>query len=291
MCRSVCGKDHKLSTFAYMDRVRQKLASDLPEVSTYFQTGGLVDSVVNQGMPAPIDIQVSGNNQQAAYAVASEMARKLRSMNDVSDVLIPQDLDYPGLQLNVRREMAARLGLTASDVVNNVVTALTSNGMIAPSYWVDPHNGNNYFLTVQYTNQQIGSMTMEDFKQIPLHAPDNDQPHHAGERSRHQDDQHAHRGRSLPTLPRDRCLRFAQGRGPGRAVQRGGKDHQGHQAAAQHTRRDARLGGVDAPVVLELRRRTAAGHRARLPHPDGTVRVVHRSRSSFCWPFRPASPA
>ena len=169
-------KDHKLSTFVYMDRVRRKLASDLPEISTYFLTGGLVDSVVNQGMPAPIDIQVSGNDQHAAYAVASDMARKLRSMPDVSDVLIPQDLDYPGLQLNVRREMAARLGLTASDVVNNVVTALTSNGMIAPSYWVDPHNGNNYFLTVQYTNQQIGSMTMEDFKQIPLHAPDNPNP-------------------------------------------------------------------------------------------------------------------
>jgi HAE1 family hydrophobic/amphiphilic exporter-1 len=72
--------------------------------------------------------------------------------------------------------MTARLGLTASDVVNNVVTALTSNGMIAPSYWVDPKNGNNYFLTVQYTNQQIGSMTMEDFKQIPLHAPNNANP-------------------------------------------------------------------------------------------------------------------
>ena len=169
-------RDHKLSTFEYMNRVRQKLASDLPEVSTYFQTGGLVDSVVNLGMPAPIDIQVSGNDQQAAYQVASEMAQKLRSMNDVSDVLIPQDLDYPGLELNVRREMAARLGLTASDVVDNVVTALTSNGMIAPSYWVDPHNGNNYFLTVQYTNQQIGSMTMEDFKQIPLHAADNVNP-------------------------------------------------------------------------------------------------------------------
>jgi len=168
--------EHKLSTFAYMNRVRQKLASDLPEVSTYFQTGGLVDSVVNQGIPAPIDIQVSGNNQDAAYAVASELAGKLRSMNNVSDVLIPQDLDYPGLELNVHREMAARLGLTASDVVNNVVTALTSNGMIAPSYWVDPHSGNNYFLTVQYTNHQIGSMTMEDFKQIPLHAPNNSNP-------------------------------------------------------------------------------------------------------------------
>ncbi len=118
--------------------MRQKLSSDLPELSTFFQTGGLVDSIVNQGMPAPIDIQVTGNNQHVAYDVAQEMAQKLRHMNDVSDVLIPQDLDYPGIQLNVNREMAARLGLTASNVVQNVITALTSNGMIAPSYWIDP---------------------------------------------------------------------------------------------------------------------------------------------------------
>ena len=166
-------KEHKASTFTYMDRVRRKLESDLPELSTYFQTGGLVDSVVNLGMPAPIDIQVSGNDQHAAYSVASEIAAKARRLGDVSDVLIPQDLDYPGIELNVRREMAARLGLTATDVVNNVVTALTSNGMIAPSYWVDPHSGNNYFLTVQYNTHQLDSMTMEDFKQIPLHAKDN----------------------------------------------------------------------------------------------------------------------
>ena len=166
-------KEHKVSTFAYMDRVRRKLDSDVPELSTYFQTGGLVDSVVNMGMPAPIDIQVSGNDQHAAYAAASEMAAKVRQLNDVSDVLIPQDLDYPGIELNVRREMAARLGLNATDVVDNVVTALTSNGMIAPSYWVDPKSGNNYFLTVQYANHQLNTMTMDDFKQIPLHAKDN----------------------------------------------------------------------------------------------------------------------
>jgi len=169
-------KEHKTSSFVYINRVRRKLARDLPELSAFFQTGGLVDSIVNQGMPAPIDIQVTGNNQAVAYAMASEMAQKLRQLPDVSDVLIPQDLDYPGIRLDVRREMAARLGLTAHDVVNNVVTALTSNGMIAPSYWIDPRTGNNYFLTVQYTPRQIGVMTMEDFRQIPLHAKNSSDP-------------------------------------------------------------------------------------------------------------------
>ena len=166
--------EHKLSTFKYMNRVREKLASDLPELSTYFQTGGLVDSVVNAGLPAPIDIQVAGNNQRAAYDVAADIANRVRRLHDVNDVLIPQDLDYPGIALDVRREMAARLGLTASDVVRNVTTALNSNGMIAPGYWVDPKSGNNYFLTVQYANQQLNSMTMEDFKQIPLKAKTTD---------------------------------------------------------------------------------------------------------------------
>ena len=166
--------EHKISTFTYMDRVRQKLDSDLPELSTYFQTGGLVDSVINAGMPAPIDIQVTGNNQHASFDVAAAVASRVRRLHDVSDVLIPQDLDYPGIELDIRREMAARLGLTASDVVRNVTTALNSNGMIAPGYWVDPRSGNNYFLTVQYTNQQIGAMTMENFKQIPLKAKTND---------------------------------------------------------------------------------------------------------------------
>jgi hydrophobic/amphiphilic exporter-1 (mainly G- bacteria), HAE1 family len=76
----------------------------------------------------------------------------------------------------VNRELAARMGLTANNVVENVITALTSNGMIAPGYWIDPRSGNNYFLTVQYTPKQIADMTLEDFKQIPLHAKNNAEP-------------------------------------------------------------------------------------------------------------------
>jgi hydrophobic/amphiphilic exporter-1 (mainly G- bacteria), HAE1 family len=159
---------HKLSSFAYMNLVRTKLAADLPELSTYFQTGGLVDSIVNLGLPAPIDIQVSGNNMREALKTASDLAKKIKDLKTVSDVLIPQDLDYPGIQLNVQREMASRLGLSSKETVNNVITALSSNGMIAPSYWVDPNNGNNYMLTVQYLESQVKSML--DLKSIPLRS-------------------------------------------------------------------------------------------------------------------------
>ncbi len=159
---------HKIGSYEYMRRVREKLGDDLPELATYFQSGGLVDAVINLGLPAPIDIQVGGNNLHEAYATAGELARKIRAEKGVSDVLIPQDLDYPALRLDVNREMASRLGLSSREVVDNVITALTSNQMIAPSYWVDPKTGNDYMLTVQYPDAQIRSMA--DLKQIPLRS-------------------------------------------------------------------------------------------------------------------------
>ena len=162
---------HHVGSYEYMDRVRHKLAEDLPELSIYFQAGGLVDAVVNLGLPAPIDLQVGGNDLHSAYSTAQELARKIRGVKGVSDVLIPQDLDYPGIDLDVNREMTARLGLSSKEVVDNVITALTSNGMIAPSYWFDPKNGNNYMLTVQYPETQVKSLL--DLQQIPIRAGSN----------------------------------------------------------------------------------------------------------------------
>ena len=159
---------HKVGSYEYMRRVRAKLADDLPEISTYFQSGGLVDAVINLGLPAPIDIQVSGNHLHDAYSVAEDLAHKIAKESGVSDVLIPQDLDYPALKLNVNREMASRLGLNSREVVDNVITALTSNQMIAPSFWVDPRSGNDYMLTVQYPDAQVKSLN--DLKQIPLRS-------------------------------------------------------------------------------------------------------------------------
>ena len=161
---------HSIGSYEYMERLRQRLSTDLPQLSTYFQSGGLVDSVVNQGLPAPFDIQISDNNMAEAYGIAQDIAFRLKHSRHVGGLLIPQDLDYPGLELHIDREQASQLGLTPKDVVDNVITALTSNGVIAPSYWIDPVSGNNYMLTVQYSNKQIGSMTMSDFKNIPLRA-------------------------------------------------------------------------------------------------------------------------
>ena len=93
-----------------MQKVREKLAADFPDVATYLQAGGLVDSVVNQGKPAPIDIQIGGNNLQQAYAIAKATAAKVKRLDSVNDVLIPQDLELsrPRTEHQPRTRGAAR---------------------------------------------------------------------------------------------------------------------------------------------------------------------------------------
>ena len=159
-------EDHSESSFVYMDRVRARIASQIPEMRTYFQSGGLVDAVLNQGAPAPIDVQVSGMDPNADDRVAQDLARRFRAIPGISDVYIPQDMDYPALQVNVNRARANELGLNPQEVVDNLITSLTSNAMIAPGYWVDPRSGNNYFVTVQYPENQLHSV--EDLKAMPL---------------------------------------------------------------------------------------------------------------------------
>lgn len=161
--------EHELGSYEYMAKVKDNLQRNFPELTAFFQSGGIVDAVLNSGMPAAIDVQVAGSNMKAAYQTAAEVRRKIAAIHGVADAFIPQDIDYPALRLNIDRTRAAELGLTQKEVVDNVITALTSNMMIAPSYWVDPKNGNNYILTVQYPAEQIKSLA--DLRSIPLRGP------------------------------------------------------------------------------------------------------------------------
>ena len=160
---------HKVGSYEYMQRVKEKVASDMPELTTYFQSGGLVDAVLNLGLPAPIDVQIAGSNMEKDYDLALNLSNQIRKVPNVADVFTPQDIDYPALQLDVNRMRASELGLDQREVVDNVITALTSNGMIAPSYWIDPKTGNDYMLTVQYPELQV--KTLNDLRAIPLRGP------------------------------------------------------------------------------------------------------------------------
>jgi multidrug efflux pump subunit AcrB len=157
---------HKLSSFAYMDLVRDRLHREMPELSTYFQTGGLVDAILNLGLPAPIDIQVDSSDMNVDHAIAMKLASRIRALPDVGDVYVPQDVDYPAMRMSIDRVRAGELGLSEKEIVDNTITALTSDGMIAPNYWIDPKSGNSYLLTVQYFENQVKNLS--DLSAVPL---------------------------------------------------------------------------------------------------------------------------
>jgi multidrug efflux pump subunit AcrB len=166
--------DHKIGSYDYMERVRNDVRREMPEITTYFQSGGLVDAVLNLGLPAPVDVQVSGSSLENAYAVAQKIATRARDVPGVGDVLVPQDIDAPSIKLDVDRVRAGELGLSQHEVVSNIITALTSDGMIAPSYWIDPKTGNDYLLTVQYPEGTVTSFS--DLSSIPLRGPNQADP-------------------------------------------------------------------------------------------------------------------
>src|SRR5215475_12108292 len=168
---------HKLSSFAYMERVQDRLAKQMPELRTFFSSGSMVDAILNTGKAAPIDVQVSSPNLEQIYGIAQSLAARIREIHGVGQVYVPQDMNYPALRLDVDRVHAGELGLTQKDVVDNVITALNSNYMIAPNYWVDRKSGNDYYLTVQFFEKGDAAIhNTIDLRNIPLKAPDRNAP-------------------------------------------------------------------------------------------------------------------
>ena len=160
-----------------MDRVQKAMASQFPDIRTFFSSGSMVDAILNMGMPAPIDVQVSSPDLHRFMA-----SRRILPTDSPAarcgQVYIPQDMNYPALRLDVDRVHAGELGLTQKDVVDNVITALNSNYMIAPNYWVDRKSGNDYYLTVQYFEHGEAAIhNMIDLGQIPLRDPSNGRGH------------------------------------------------------------------------------------------------------------------
>jgi multidrug efflux pump subunit AcrB len=162
-------ESHRTGSFEYIDRLRRAIAGQYPELRTFFSSGSMVDAILNSGMPAPIDVQVSSRDLERTYSVAQDLAAKIRRLPGIGEVYVPQDMNYPALRLNVDRVHAAELGLTQKEIVDNVITALNSNTMIAPNYWVDHKTGNDYFLTVQYYESGRPAIhDLGDLNQIPL---------------------------------------------------------------------------------------------------------------------------
>jgi multidrug efflux pump subunit AcrB len=155
-------------TARYMQRIRQMLKRDFPGSSAYFQPADIVSQVLNFGLSAPIDVQVEFPDLQKGYEVARKLRDGIAEIPGTADSHIVQDIDYPALKVDVDRLRAAQAGISERDVANNLLVSLSSSGLVAPSYFLNPHNNVNYFVVVKTPLPQLSSV--ERVMSTPLTA-------------------------------------------------------------------------------------------------------------------------
>jgi len=163
-------RDHTIRTDDVVDRLRERLAQELPGLKFSFQTGGIVSDVLNYGLPAPIDIKVSGPNLTEVAETASRIREVVVKVPGTVDVAVRQGMAYPELHLTVDRSKSAYQGLNEQRIVTDVITGLSSNVQLNPGYWIDPKSNNAYFVVTQYPEQFL--VKFEDFLNIPLVGTD-----------------------------------------------------------------------------------------------------------------------
>jgi multidrug efflux pump subunit AcrB len=145
-------------TEGYMRRIRKMLAHDFPGASSYFQPADIVSQVLNFGLSSPLDLQVEYPDLQKGYEVARKLRDGIAEVAGTADAHIVQVIDYPALKVDVDRLRAAQAGIAQRDVANNLLVSLSSSGLVAPSFFLNPHNNVNYFVVVKTPLPQLGSV-------------------------------------------------------------------------------------------------------------------------------------
>jgi multidrug efflux pump subunit AcrB len=162
------------STFTYQKMIRQYLHDHMPEIAFFFQPADIVGQILNSGLPAPIDVQITGRDSENNYKLALALKAKLSSVPGAVDVTLLQIPDLPQLNIDVNRTKAIQLGLTQRDVASSVLTSLSSSFQTSPNYWMNPKNGVNYLLAVQTPPYQIN--TIGDVETLPITTNKLNQP-------------------------------------------------------------------------------------------------------------------
>ncbi|MHC5723056.1 MAG: efflux RND transporter permease subunit [Nostoc sp.] len=156
------------ATFSYVKQLRQKLKATFPNYTFFFEPADIVTQILNFGLPAAVDVQISGplKNSKGNFEIAQQIAARMTRIAGAVDVHLQQVVDAPKLRLDVDRTEAQQLGMTQRDVANSVLTSLSSSGQAAINQWLDPKKGVSYTLAVQVPQYKIDSI--DSLKNTPV---------------------------------------------------------------------------------------------------------------------------
>jgi len=150
-------KDIALSDETMKERVRNRLAQEMPEVRFSFEPSDIVNEVMSFGSPTPIEVVISGTDFAKNREFAGNLSNTLKEVAVLRDVQLGQSMDYPTVQVNVDREKAGIAGLMPLDVSRALVTATSSSRFVVPNYWADPKSGIAYQVQVELPRQVVRS--------------------------------------------------------------------------------------------------------------------------------------
>jgi multidrug efflux pump subunit AcrB len=153
-------------TAKYVHDLRIRLAREFPGVTFSFLAADIVSQILNFGLPAPVDIQVVGYNQQANRDFAGKLLQRLRYVDGTTDLRIQQPFDQPKLHINVDRTKAQLVGFTERDVASNLLISLSGSFQTAPTFWLDPKTGVSYSIATQTPQYRIDSL--QSLENIPI---------------------------------------------------------------------------------------------------------------------------
>ena len=155
-------------TAGYVSRLRDELPRRFPGTTFSFLPADIVSQILNFGAPAPIDLQIRGNDLDADYAYANKLLAQIRHVPGVADARIQQSARQPTIDVNLDRTRAQYTGVTAADVTNSLVVNLASSSQVAPTYWLNEKNGVTYPIALQTPQYQINSLPA--LQNLPINA-------------------------------------------------------------------------------------------------------------------------
>ena len=155
-------------TAEYVARLRDELPRRFPGLTFSFLPADIVSQILNFGAPAPIDLQVRGNNLPADFAYANKLLAQIRHVNGIADARIQQSAALPTLDIDIDRTRARYTGVTAADVTNSLVVNLASSSQVAPTYWLNEKNGVTYPIALQTPQYQLD--TLPALQNLPINA-------------------------------------------------------------------------------------------------------------------------
>jgi CzcA family heavy metal efflux pump len=150
-------EDHA-PTAEYIRQLRAELPKQFPDTTFSFPPADIVSQILNFGAPAPIDVQIRGNNVDGNFAYAQALLKRIRAIPGVADARIQQSNQAPVFKVELDRTQAQLLGLSTRDITNSMVVNLAGSSQVAPTFWLNPANGVSYPIVMQTPQTQLDSL-------------------------------------------------------------------------------------------------------------------------------------